>query len=75
MGAPLYKHFGDLAGNPGPVVLPVAPCFNFVTGGPHAGNKLAFRAAIKVTALPGLRGGGSRGLTIQNLAPPAPPWW
>ena len=43
MGAPLYKHFGDLAGNPGPVVLPVAPCFNIVTGGPHAGNKLAFQ--------------------------------
>ena len=54
MGAPLYKHFGDLAGNPGPVVLPVAPCFNIDTGGPHAGNKLAFFAAIKVTALPGL---------------------
>jgi len=41
-GVPLYKHFGDLAGNPGPVVLPV-PCFNVVNGGSHAGNKLAFQ--------------------------------
>jgi len=41
-GVPLYKHLGDLAGNPGPVVLPV-PCFNVVNGGSHAGNKLAFQ--------------------------------
>jgi len=41
-GVPLYKHFGDLAGNTGPVVLPV-PCFNVINGGSHAGNKLAFQ--------------------------------
>merc|ERR1719386_387934 len=41
-GVPLYKHFADLAGNPGANVLPV-PCFNVVNGGSHAGNKLAFQ--------------------------------
>jgi len=41
-GIPLYKHFADLAGNSGPMVLPV-PCFNVVNGGSHAGNKLAFQ--------------------------------
>jgi len=41
-GVPLFKHLGDLAGNPDPVVLPV-PCFNVVNGGSHAGNKLAFQ--------------------------------
>jgi enolase len=41
-GVPLYKHFADLAGNSGPMVLPV-PCFNVVNGGSHAGNKLAFQ--------------------------------
>jgi len=41
-GVPLYKHVGDLAGNKGPVVLPV-PCFNVINGGSHAGNKLAFQ--------------------------------
>merc|ERR1719421_395193 len=41
-GVPLFKHFGDLAGNPNPVVLPV-PCFNVINGGSHAGNKLAFQ--------------------------------
>merc|ERR1712147_284059 len=41
-GVPLYKHFADLAGNTGPMVLPV-PCFNVVNGGSHAGNKLAFQ--------------------------------
>jgi len=41
-GIPLYKHFADLAGNTGPMVLPV-PCFNVVNGGSHAGNKLAFQ--------------------------------
>merc|ERR1712137_1504100 len=39
---PLYKHFADLAGNTGPMVLPV-PCFNVINGGSHAGNKLAFQ--------------------------------
>merc|ERR1711953_1312930 len=42
MGIPLYKHFADLAGNLGPMVLPV-PCFNVINGGSHAGNKLAFQ--------------------------------
>merc|ERR1719198_2394102 len=41
-GVPLYKHFAELAGNTGPMVLPV-PCFNVVNGGSHAGNKLAFQ--------------------------------
>lgn len=41
-GIPLYKHFADLAGNTGPMVLPV-PCFNVINGGSHAGNKLAFQ--------------------------------
>merc|ERR1719389_293061 len=39
---PFYKHFADLAGNTGPMVLPV-PCFNVINGGSHAGNKLAFQ--------------------------------
>merc|ERR1719217_841332 len=41
-GIPLFKHFAELAGNTGPMVLPV-PCFNVVNGGSHAGNKLAFQ--------------------------------
>jgi len=41
-GVPLYRHFADLAGNTGPMVMPV-PCFNVVNGGSHAGNKLAFQ--------------------------------
>merc|ERR1719382_915648 len=41
-GVPLYKHIADLAGNTGPMVLPV-PCFNVINGGSHAGNKLAFQ--------------------------------
>jgi enolase len=41
-GIPLYKHFADLAGNNGAMVLPV-PCFNVINGGSHAGNKLAFQ--------------------------------
>merc|ERR1719203_1755575 len=41
-GIPLYRHLADLAGNTGPMVLPV-PCFNVVNGGSHAGNKLAFQ--------------------------------
>lgn len=41
-GVPLYKHIASLAGNTGPMVLPV-PCFNVVNGGSHAGNKLAFQ--------------------------------
>jgi len=41
-GIPLYRHFADLAGNTGPMVLPV-PCFNVINGGSHAGNKLAFQ--------------------------------
>jgi enolase len=38
---PLYKHYGDLAGN-STFVLPV-PSFNVINGGKHAGNKLAFQ--------------------------------
>merc|ERR1719311_1383261 len=41
-GLPLYRHIAALAGNTGPMVLPV-PCFNVVNGGSHAGNKLAFQ--------------------------------
>merc|ERR1719331_2503978 len=41
-GVPLYQHIADLAGNTGPMVLPV-PCFNVINGGSHAGNKLAFQ--------------------------------
>merc|ERR1719293_7575 len=41
-GIPLYKHIAELAGNDGPMVLPV-PCFNVINGGSHAGNKLAFQ--------------------------------
>jgi len=38
----LYRHFADLAGNSGPMTLPI-PCFNVINGGSHAGNKLAFQ--------------------------------
>merc|ERR1719293_578342 len=41
-GIPLYRHIANIAGNSGPMVLPV-PCFNVVNGGSHAGNKLAFQ--------------------------------
>jgi len=41
-GIPLYRHIAQLAGNDGPMVLPV-PCFNVINGGSHAGNKLAFQ--------------------------------
>merc|ERR1719271_1909245 len=41
-GVPLYKWVAELAGNTGPMVLPV-PCFNVINGGSHAGNKLAFQ--------------------------------
>merc|ERR1719262_1764840 len=41
-GVPLYRQFAKLAGNTGPMVLPI-PCFNVVNGGSHAGNKLAFQ--------------------------------
>lgn len=41
-GVPLWKHFGDVAGNDDPDTLPV-PCFNVINGGEHAGNKLAFQ--------------------------------
>merc|ERR1719382_924946 len=41
-GMPLYKYIATLAGNTGPMVLPV-PCFNVINGGSHAGNKLAFQ--------------------------------
>jgi len=41
-GIPLYKHIAEIAGNTGPMVLPV-PCFNVINGGSHAGNKLAFQ--------------------------------
>merc|ERR1711967_142635 len=39
---PLYRHFAQLAGNGGPMTLPI-PCFNVINGGSHAGNKLAFQ--------------------------------
>ena len=41
-GIPLYRHFANLAGNNGPMTLPI-PCFNVINGGSHAGNKLAFQ--------------------------------
>ena len=41
-GVPLYKWIAEIAGNTGPMVLPV-PCFNVINGGSHAGNKLAFQ--------------------------------
>jgi len=41
-GIPLYRHIAALAGNTGPMVLPI-PCFNVINGGSHAGNKLAFQ--------------------------------
>jgi len=41
-GMPLYKYVAEIAGNDGPMVLPV-PCFNVINGGSHAGNKLAFQ--------------------------------
>jgi len=41
-GIPLYRHVAALAGNTGPMVLPV-PCFNVINGGSHAANKLAFQ--------------------------------
>lgn len=41
-GIPLYRHIAEIAGNAGPMVLPV-PCFNVINGGSHAGNKLAFQ--------------------------------
>jgi enolase len=41
-GVPLYRHIASLAGNTGPMVLPM-PCFNVINGGSHAGNKLAFQ--------------------------------
>ncbi|XP_018328188.1 enolase-like [Agrilus planipennis] len=39
-GVPLYRHVSDLAGNR-TFVLPV-PCFNVITGGIQAGNKIPF---------------------------------
>mmetsp|Transcript_105303 Transcript_105303/g.209299 ORF Transcript_105303/g.209299 Transcript_105303/m.209299 type:complete len:461 (-) Transcript_105303:309-1691(-) len=39
---PLYRYIAKLAGNTGPMVLPI-PCFNVINGGSHAGNKLAFQ--------------------------------
>lgn len=39
---PLYRHIADVAGNSGPMTLPI-PCFNVINGGSHAGNKLAFQ--------------------------------
>merc|ERR1712048_208654 len=33
----LYKYIAKMAGNTGPMVLPV-PCFNVINGGSHAGN-------------------------------------
>ncbi|ELW50698.1 Alpha-enolase [Tupaia chinensis] len=40
-GVPLYRHIADLAGN-SEVILPV-PAFNVISGGSHAGNKLAMQ--------------------------------
>jgi enolase len=61
-GVPLYKHFADLAGNTGKLVMPV-PWMNVINGGSHAGNRLAmqefmigatgapsFREAVRMTA-------------------------
>jgi enolase len=41
-GIPLYRHFGEIAGNTDKFVLPV-PSFNVINGGSHAGNRLAFQ--------------------------------
>merc|ERR1719386_38058 len=41
-GVSLYRHLADVAGNDGPMTLPI-PCFNVINGGSHAGNKLAFQ--------------------------------
>jgi hypothetical protein len=41
-GIPLYRHFGETAGNTDEFVLPV-PSFNVINGGSHAGNLLAFQ--------------------------------
>ena len=41
-GIPLYRHIAALAGNTGPMVLPV-PCFNVINGGSHAGNRCGRR--------------------------------
>jgi enolase len=41
-GVSLYRHLADVAGNTGPMTLPI-PCFNVINGGSHAGNKLAFQ--------------------------------
>lgn len=41
-GIPLYRHFGEIAGNSDKMVLPV-PSFNVINGGSHAGNRLAFQ--------------------------------
>merc|ERR1711979_185068 len=41
-GVPLYRYIAKIAGNTGPMVLPM-PCFNVINGGSHAGNKLAFQ--------------------------------
>ena len=41
-GMPLYRYIAQIAGNTGPMVLPI-PCFNVINGGSHAGNKLAFQ--------------------------------
>lgn len=42
---PLYKHFAELAGNHGPLVMPV-PSFNVINGGSHAGNALVRTALV-----------------------------
>lgn len=44
---PLYKYFGQLAGN-SKFILPV-PAFNVINGGAHAGNKLAFQVRALTT--------------------------
>ena len=43
-GIPLYKHFAELAGNSGPMVLPV-PCFNVVSSNGWNVNEAAANLA------------------------------
>merc|ERR1740115_612682 len=40
---PLYKHIGELAGNPTDKMYMPVPAFNIINGGSHAGNKLAMQ--------------------------------
>jgi len=44
-GVPLYKHIADLAENPISDVIMPMPFFNCISGGLHAGNKLAMQVS------------------------------